>query len=161
MAKVKYNIGDEVRTKIHYMNDKRTEVDAVIRGIDLDDTGTVRYKIHFESDEYHKKQGSTGCEGYIKQDDILGLKESEIKEYWVSAIVQNDGDDQAWLLSLPDSDSSLEDAMRAINCMKVTHRVLSAWINLNDEENPIYHKCFVDVSGNVRDKILVIKGDEE
>lgn len=29
----KYNLSDKVRTKIHYENDNREEVDAFIRGI--------------------------------------------------------------------------------------------------------------------------------
>ena len=72
--KNKYNIGDNVRAKIHYQNDTRTEVDAVIRGIELDDkTNEVRYKIWFEPDDFDKEQGCTGCHGYIGQDDILCL----------------------------------------------------------------------------------------
>ena len=31
----KYNLSDKVRTKIHYENDNREEVDAFIRGIEL------------------------------------------------------------------------------------------------------------------------------
>ena len=33
----KYNLCDKVRTKIHYENDNRKEVDAFIRGIELVD----------------------------------------------------------------------------------------------------------------------------
>lgn len=71
---VRCNIGDKVRTKIHYENDSRREVEAVIYGVWLDDeTNTIKYEIHFEPDELHKNQGSTGCRGYIKQDDILEI----------------------------------------------------------------------------------------
>lgn len=74
MFEIKYNIGDRVRTKIHYQNDSRAEVEAVIRGIVLEDgTDKVKCKIWFEPDEFHKKQGSTGCSGYINQDDIIEL----------------------------------------------------------------------------------------
>lgn len=70
--KNRYNIGDRVRAKIHYSNDSRTVEEAVIRGIELEDeSDNIRYKIHFEPDEYHKKQGSTRCVGYINQDDII------------------------------------------------------------------------------------------
>lgn len=78
-----YNIGDTVRTKINYENDERDEVEAVIRGIELQEwTNNIRYKIWFEADEYHKKQGATGCIGYINQDDILEVikRKIEIKE---------------------------------------------------------------------------------
>lgn len=74
MVDIKYNIGDRVKTKIHYLNDKRTEVEAIIRGIELeDDTDNVIYKIWFEPSEFNKRQGSTSCRGYVSQDDILGL----------------------------------------------------------------------------------------
>ena len=43
----KYNLGDKVRTKIHYDNDKRKEVDAIIRGIEIvDGTDNIKYKSH-------------------------------------------------------------------------------------------------------------------
>lgn len=75
----KYNLCDKVRTKIHYENDNRKEVDAFIRGIELvDETDEIRYKIWFELDKFDKKLGSTGCIGYISQEDIIGLC-SEIK----------------------------------------------------------------------------------
>lgn len=74
MTNIKYNIGDKVRTKISYKNDSRTEVEAIIRGIELEnETDKVKYKIWFEPDKFHKKQGSTGCCGYINQDDIIEL----------------------------------------------------------------------------------------
>lgn len=75
----KYNLCDKVRTKIHYENDNRKEVDAFIRGIELvDETDEIRYKIWFKSDKFDKKLGCTGCIGYISQEDIIGLC-SEIK----------------------------------------------------------------------------------
>lgn len=40
----KYNLCDKVRTKIHYENDNRKEVDAFIRGIELvDETDENRF----------------------------------------------------------------------------------------------------------------------
>lgn len=70
----KYNIGDKVRTKIYYQNDSRTEVDAIIRGVELDDeSDIVRYKIRFNATDYDKKQGCTGCIGYVCQDWIIDL----------------------------------------------------------------------------------------
>lgn len=70
----KYNLGDRVRTKIHYKNDKRTEVDALIYGMEIIDAhGNIRYKILFESDALEKKQGCTGSSGYVDQEDIIGL----------------------------------------------------------------------------------------
>lgn len=75
----KYNLSDKVRTKIHYKNDNREEVDAFVRGIELvDGTDEIRYKIWFEPEKFDKKLGCTGCTGYISQEDIIGLC-SEIK----------------------------------------------------------------------------------
>lgn len=71
--KNKYNIGDKVRTKIHYQNDKRKEVSATIYGIELTEYDTVKYKIKFEPEELDKKHGCTGCEGYVNESDIIGL----------------------------------------------------------------------------------------
>ena len=70
----KYNLGDKVRTKIHYENDKRREVDAIIRGMEIvDGTDNIKYKIWFDAEESSKKQGCTGCMGYVEQEDIWRL----------------------------------------------------------------------------------------
>lgn len=73
MVNIKYNIGDKIRTKIHYQNDKRTEVEAIICGVELyDETDEVRYKIWFEPNDFDKKCGATGhCIGYVDQNDII------------------------------------------------------------------------------------------
>ena len=74
--KNKYNIGDRIRTKIHYQNDKRKEVEASILAVELETrTDKVKYKIHFEPEEWDKKQGCTGCEGYIDENNIVELCE--------------------------------------------------------------------------------------
>lgn len=72
--KNKYNIGDKVKTKIHYQNDKRKEVEAIIISVEFENkTNNVKYKIEFEPEELDKEQGCTGCEGYVNQDDIIQL----------------------------------------------------------------------------------------
>lgn len=72
--KNKYNIYDKVRVKISYKNDKRKEVNAIIRGITIDDsTDEINYKILFELDEAGKGQGGTDCIGYIKEKNIIKL----------------------------------------------------------------------------------------
>ena len=70
IMKNKYNVGDKVRAKIHYQNDKRTEVDAVIIGIELENDN-VDYKIKFDATPIEKEQGCTGCEGYVNEIDII------------------------------------------------------------------------------------------
>ena len=72
MMKNKYNIGDKVRTKIHYANDQRKEVEAVIHGVELDGN-IIKYNIHFDANEYDKEYGCTGCIGYVGEEDILEL----------------------------------------------------------------------------------------
>ena len=68
----KYNVGDKVRAKINYLNDRRKEVEAAILGVELErGTDKVKYKIHFEPEYWEKEQGCTGCEGYINEDDII------------------------------------------------------------------------------------------
>ena len=71
--KNKYNIGDKVKTKIHYQNDKRKEVEAIVVGIELENETNIKYKIEFEPEEPDKKIGCTGCEGYINESDIIDL----------------------------------------------------------------------------------------
>lgn len=70
----KYNIGDKVRTKIYYQNDRRKEVEATILAVELESTtNKLKYKIGFEPDDCYKKQGCTGCHGYVYQDDVIEL----------------------------------------------------------------------------------------
>ena len=70
----KYNIGNKVRTKIYYQNDRRKEVEATILSVETENTtANVKYKICFEPEELDKEQGCTGCEGYINENDILEL----------------------------------------------------------------------------------------
>lgn len=70
----KYNLGDKVRTKIYCENDKRTEVDATICGIEITDPNTnyIRYKIAFDPSDTEKAMGCTGCNGYVGEEDIIG-----------------------------------------------------------------------------------------
>ena len=62
--KNKYNIGDKVKTKIHYQNDKRKEVEAIVIDIELENKTNIKYKIEFEPEKLYKELGCKGCEGY-------------------------------------------------------------------------------------------------
>lgn len=65
----KYIIGDKVKTKIHFNNDPRTTVEAIICGIELINTNnTIRYKIKLSDD----CNGGTST-GYVYEDDIIEL----------------------------------------------------------------------------------------
>ena len=68
-----YSIGDRVRTRIHYKNDSRSEVEAEIKNIVFgSNKDDIRYEIAFEADENsRKKYGCTGCSGYVFQDDVI------------------------------------------------------------------------------------------
>lgn len=68
--KNKYNVGDRIRTRIHYQNDSRKEVEATIVSVELN-SDNVKYRINFEPEEYDKEHGCTGYEGYIDQNDII------------------------------------------------------------------------------------------
>lgn len=76
-----------------------------------------------------------------------------MERYWVSAIVQNDGDTKPWLLSVYDSVSSLEEAMSMIAWFRHNNNTLSAWVDIFDEnkvKHTVYHKCYIDICGNVK-----------
>lgn len=74
LEKVKYDIGTKVRARIHYINDPRSEVEAIICGIEIDgEKDEIKYKIHMEPSEDEKEMGCTGSIGYIAQDDILSM----------------------------------------------------------------------------------------
>ena len=66
----KYNIGKKVKTRIHFQNDRRKTVEAVIVGIDLEND-KIKYKIKFEATPIDKMCGCTGCEGYVDESDII------------------------------------------------------------------------------------------
>ena len=55
----KYNAGDRVKTKIHYQNDKRKVVEAIIIGVELENETNIKYKIEFEPEELDKELGCT------------------------------------------------------------------------------------------------------
>lgn len=80
----KYNIGDCVRTKIHYTNDKRTEVIATIIGVFKNDAGGIDYKISFGREQGEDSM-CTSCdedEGYVGEEDIISKVVDYIVEYY-------------------------------------------------------------------------------
>ena len=56
----KYNVGDRVKTKIHYQNDKRKVVEAIIIGAELDNETNIKYKSEFEPEELDKNRDVQG-----------------------------------------------------------------------------------------------------
>lgn len=83
---------------------------------------------------------------------ICGKKFVSMKQYWLSLIIQNEGDKKAWLCAMTDSYSSVDSAMKAITKARKNHNVLSAWIDTFDKDNKkqtVLHWCFVNSLGNV------------
>lgn len=75
-----------------------------------------------------------------------------MKSYYVSAIIQNEGDAKPWLCAMTDSEIKLEDAMEVIARARTNHNVLSAWVDMFDENNvkqTIFHECYIDVLGDI------------
>ena len=75
-----------------------------------------------------------------------------MKLYWVSAIIQNEDDKRAWLLSMNDSTTSIEDAKEIINKIKTNNIVLSAWIDVfdNNDKFTVFHETYVNFLGHVK-----------
>ena len=72
--------------------------------------------------------------------------------YYVSAIIQNEGDAKPWLCTMTDSIISLENAMEIIARARTNHNVLSAWIDMFDKNNvkqTVFHECYIDILGNI------------
>ena len=75
-----------------------------------------------------------------------------MKLYYVSAIIQNEGDAKPWLCAMTDSVISLENAMEVITRARTNHNVLSAWIDMFDENNvkqTVFHECYINMLGDI------------
>lgn len=74
-----------------------------------------------------------------------------MKLYWVSAIVQNKSDKRAWLCAMSEGELSMDKAMQLIDRLKEINTVLSAWIDVFDEngaKETVYHDCYIDTFGD-------------
>lgn len=68
------------------------------------------------------------------------------KEYWVSAIIQDEGDIKPWLCPMTSPNNSLEDAKKEIQYLKDRYNVISAYIDVYDQNNAkqtIFHECYL------------------
>ena len=75
-----------------------------------------------------------------------------MKLYWVSAIIQNKGDQKPRLLAMNEGEISLEKAMEVISRVKESNTVLSVWVDMFDENNTkqtVFHECYIDAFGTV------------
>ena len=76
-----------------------------------------------------------------------------MKQYFVSAIIQEKDDVRAWMLPFYKCTLNLEKAMEQIEFMRSNYTVLSIWVDCIDENNRksvVFHECYVDVLGRVR-----------
>ena len=74
-----------------------------------------------------------------------------MKVYYVSAIVTYESYMKPWLLSYASCQHSMEEAMTEVANVKNAFTVLSAWIDMFDENNTkqtVYHECCIDAFGN-------------
>lgn len=84
---------------------------------------------------------------------VMKQKEKLVtKLYWVSAIIQNEYDKKAWLCAMTDGVLSLDKAMEVIERTRENHKVLSAWVDVFDEnkvKQTVFHECYINVFGNL------------
>ena len=72
--------------------------------------------------------------------------------YWVSLIIQENEETKPWLCSKSSGFLTKEEAHNEIQFMREHDRVLSAWIDIFNEDNvkeTVFHECYIDVFGNI------------
>lgn len=72
--------------------------------------------------------------------------------FWVSLIIQEDEDAKPRLCSKSTGFLKMEEAYREIQFMKEHYIVLSAWIDVFDENNvkqTVFHECYIDAFGDI------------
>ena len=72
--------------------------------------------------------------------------------FLVSLIIQDEENSQPWLCSNITEFLNIEEAHKEIQSMRERHRVLSAWINMyeNEEKKIVFHECYINVLGYIR-----------
>lgn len=73
--------------------------------------------------------------------------------FWVSLIIQEDEETKPWLCSKSSGFLRIEEAHNEIQWMREHDRVLSAWIDIyeNDEKKTVFHECYIDTFGQIRE----------
>ena len=75
-----------------------------------------------------------------------------MKQYWVSMIIQNEHDKRAWLCPMMESVCVMDEAKDLILKARKQFTVLSAWIDMFDEDGikeTVYHECYINPLGMV------------
>lgn len=72
-----------------------------------------------------------------------------MKLYWVSLLIQDTEKSKPWLYVTSDGCFSLEKAREIIKKEKSINRVLSAWIDVfdNNIKTTVFHECYVNTMG--------------
>lgn len=150
--------------KVYYMPDsndafvKENDVDAIIKELNLYieqlEAENMRLKNSIKSLRKNNKsmlQGLTKLQSYVHK-----LKRDlHYDNYWISLLVQNDENSRPYFISMTNSVPHLKDAMEIIERGRNNYRVLSAWVDVFDENNAkitMFHECYVDVIENVERK---------
>ena len=79
-------------------------------------------------------------------------KSNDVKLYWVSAIVEHDGDKKPCLLSINQAELGLDKAMEVVERIKKDYTVLSIWIDVFDKQDvksTVYHECYLNAFGDI------------
>lgn len=66
--------------------------------------------------------------------------------YWVSFIIQDEGNVKPWLCAISTAQDTLEQAKYQIEFTRNSHNVLSAWIDIfdeNDNKQTVFHECYM------------------
>lgn len=96
-------------------------------------------------------QGLTKLQSYVHK-----LKRDlHYNNYWVSLLIQDDEKSKPYLISMTDSAPYLKDAIEIIERTRKNYRVLSAWVDVFDENNSkitMFHECYVNVVGKAERK---------
>ncbi len=107
-----------------------------------------------EIDEHIKEAGGLyGLE--LSDSDLLIIRnalasQEKAKAYWVSFIIQDYEDSRPWLCALNESCGSIEEAKEAIHKQRENYRVLSAWIDVFNQDNvktTVFHKSYINSIG--------------
>ena len=75
-----------------------------------------------------------------------------MKLYFTSAIVQGGMTRKPCLLAMSEGELSLEKAIDNVVFVKTHYTVLSAWIDMFDENNvkqTVFHECYVNAFGDI------------
>lgn len=66
--------------------------------------------------------------------------------FWVSFIIQDKGDTKPWLCAISTAQDTLEQAKNVIEYKRNIYNILSAWIDIfdeNDNKQTVFHECYM------------------